>query len=140
MFKLNDTIINIENEFTSDEGITYPHLRDPEIRTSLGIVEVPDPEGYDQRFYWGVDIPKDLDQLKQQWIAQTKENTNKSLAQTDWMITRKFERSIDVPEDVIISRNQVIESCNQQEIDITNCETVEELINVLFPQTVVSEE
>ena len=60
MFMLNNVIISIDSEQVIG-GIRYPHLRDPDLREQLGIVEVADPEQYDQRFYWGVDNPKLLD-------------------------------------------------------------------------------
>ena len=57
MFQLNGNPISIDSEVTIN-GVRYPHLRDPALRTELGIVEVSDPEQYDQRFYWGVGNPK----------------------------------------------------------------------------------
>ncbi len=60
MFMLNNVIISIDSEVTIN-GIRYPHLRDPALREQLGIVEVADPEQYDQRFYWSPTLPKLLD-------------------------------------------------------------------------------
>jgi hypothetical protein len=60
MFQLNGNPISIDSEQIVN-GIRYPHLRDPALREQLGIVEVADPENYDQRFYWGVGNPKLLD-------------------------------------------------------------------------------
>jgi hypothetical protein len=60
MFQLNGNPISIDSEQIVN-GIRYPHLRDPALREQLGIVEVADPEQYDQRFYWGVGNPKLLD-------------------------------------------------------------------------------
>jgi len=57
MFQLNGNPISIDSEVTIN-GVRYPHLRDPALREQLGIVEVADPEQYDQRFYWGVGNPK----------------------------------------------------------------------------------
>jgi len=57
MFQLNGNPISIDSEQIIN-GIRYPHLRDPALREQLGIVEVADPEQYDQRFYWGVGNPK----------------------------------------------------------------------------------
>ena len=57
MFQLNGNPISIDSEVTIN-GVRYPHLRDPALREQLGIVEVADPERYDQRFYWGVGNPK----------------------------------------------------------------------------------
>jgi hypothetical protein len=56
-FLLNGNPVSIDNEVTIN-SIRYPHLRDPALREQLGIVEVADPEQYDQRFYWGIDNPK----------------------------------------------------------------------------------
>lgn len=145
MFTLNNVPISIDNEYTTEDGVTYPHLRDPAIREQLGVVEVPDPQDYDQRFYWGVDNPKDLTQLKTQWIAQTKANANAELSQTDWMVIRKAERNIDIPAEVASARAATIQAANDKEAAITASTTVEELIVALgyapsAPQEVVVQE
>ena len=57
MFLLNNVTISVDSEQVIN-GIRYPHLRDPALREQLGIVEVADPENFDQRFYWGVGNPK----------------------------------------------------------------------------------
>jgi hypothetical protein len=57
MFLLNNVAISIDSEQIIN-GIKYPHLREPALREQLGVTEVADPEQYDQRFYWGVDNPK----------------------------------------------------------------------------------
>lgn len=131
MFQLNGTPISIDNEYTTEDGVTYPHLRDPAVREALGVVEVPDPQDYDQRFYWGVDNPKDLDQLKAQWIAQTKADANANLSQTDWVVTRKMERNVDIPADIAAARQVIIDACEAKEAAIASATTVEELIVAL---------
>ena len=68
MFQLNGNPISIDSEQVIG-GIRYPHLRDPALREQLGVVEVADPEWYDQRFYWGVGNPKllnDREEVDQQ--------------------------------------------------------------------------
>ena len=57
MFLLNNVAISIDSEQVIN-GVRYPHLRDPALREQLGVVEVANPEWYDQRFYWGVGNPK----------------------------------------------------------------------------------
>lgn len=61
MFKLNDKPLALDTAFTHNE-IQYPanwlRLATPEERAAIGITEVSDPESYDDRFYWGVDNPK----------------------------------------------------------------------------------
>jgi len=81
-------------------GIQYPanwlRLSTQLDRDRLGIVWEPDPEPYDQRFYWGYDadghlIPKDHGQLANQWVAQTRQTANTLLAPTDWIIIREAD-------------------------------------------------
>lgn len=131
MFTYNGSPVSIDNPFTTEEGVTYPHLRDAAVRDALGIVEVPDAQDYDQRFYWGVDNPKDLAQLKAQWIAQTKADANATLAQTDWMVIRKAERNIDIPAETATARAAIISAANAKEAAITAATTVEELITAI---------
>ncbi len=57
MFLLNGNPINIDAEQTIN-SVRYPNLRSPSLREQLGVIEVADPEQYDQRFYWGPDNPK----------------------------------------------------------------------------------
>jgi hypothetical protein len=58
------------------EGIQYPanflRLSTLEEKEAIGITEVPDPPTWDQRFYWGPDLPKDHTQLVEQWVSQTR--------------------------------------------------------------------
>ena len=149
MFQLNGQPISIDSEITIN-GIRYPHLRDPALRESLGIVEVAEPESYDQRFYWGVGNPKQLDDvtetpegatesittkgLKSQWIAQVKDTAGKMLAQTDWMVVRQVERQVAVPADVATKRLAIVAECGRLETAISGCATVEELISVVSAQ------
>ena len=76
-------------------GISYPanwlRLASPEEREAIGITEVPDPAPYDQRFYWGPDLPKDHTQLVEQWTQQTRHTANTLLQPTDWIIIREAD-------------------------------------------------
>jgi len=62
MFLLNGNPINIDAEQTIN-SVRYPNLRSPSLREQLGVIEVADPEQYDQRFYWGVGNPKQLEDV-----------------------------------------------------------------------------
>jgi len=57
MYQLNGQNISIDREIIVD-NVRYPHLRDPALREQFGVVEVADPEQYDQRFYWSPTLPK----------------------------------------------------------------------------------
>lgn len=61
MFQLDNKPLALDVPFTHNE-ISYPanwlRLASPEERAAIGITEVADPSSYDDRFYWGVDNPK----------------------------------------------------------------------------------
>lgn len=71
--------------------------------------------------------------LKTEWIAAIKKAANLQLAQTDWYILRKSERGIDVPQNIIDERSQIISDTSAKEAAIQACTTVDELKDLLFP-------
>ena len=137
MFLFNGNPLPIDTQFEVN-GTTYPQnwlrLTSIEEKNAIGITEVADPEPYDDRFYWGVDNPKDLDGLKTLWTAQVKDTANKLLAQTDWMIIRKVERNVDVPADTTTYRQAVIAECARLVAAITAAADVSALVAVLEAQ------
>ena len=136
MFILDGKPLALDRAFTTADGIQYPknwlRLATPEQRAAIGITEQSDPPVWDQRYYWGYDetgelIPKDLEQLKELHISQTKETANGNLQPTDWYVVRKFERGIDIPVGIASYRAAVIEVSEQRETLISNVTTVDEL-------------
>ena len=61
MFLLDGKPLSPDVAFTTPDGTQYPanwlRLASPEERAAIGITEAPDPEQYDQRFYWGPGNP-----------------------------------------------------------------------------------
>jgi len=137
MFLLNGNPLPIDTPFEIN-GTHYPanwlRLTSIEEKNAVGITEVPDPERYDDRFYWGVDNPKDLDALKKQWTAQVKDTANKLLSQSDWMIIRKVERDVAIPALTVTYRAAVIAECTKLVIAIASAADVEALIAVVTAQ------
>ncbi len=72
--------------------------------------------------------------LKYTWIAQVKDTAGKMLAQTDWMVTRKFERDIDIPADVVTKRAAIVAECNRLETAITAAADMDAFIAVVQDQ------
>lgn len=138
MFLLNGNPLPIDTPFEID-GTHYPanwlRLTSIEEKNAIGIVEVPDVSTtYDDRFYWGVDNPKDLDMLKTTWTTQIKDTANKLLVTSDWMIIRKIERSIDVPTTTAVYRALVIAECTRLVNVIIACTDVPSLISIVTTQ------
>jgi len=173
MYTLNGRTLNPDEGF-QHEGTSYPQnwlrLTSLEEKQAIGIVETPDVVApwYDQRFYWGVDNPKLLNDreesdaqgnplyvqvfdatvgehgamvnsterlvtrgMKHQWIAQFKQAANSMLAQTDWVVTRKTERNVDIPADIAAKRAAVVAECARLEAAITAAQDVPALIAVI---------
>jgi len=137
MFMLDNRSLPLDTGFTHD-GTSYPanwlRLTSIEEKNAIGITEVADPEPYDDRFYWGVDNPKDLDGLKEYWVSQIKDIAGKLLAQTDWMVIRKIERSVDIPAASVVYRGAVVTECARLEVDIAGCLDVLSLITAVMNQ------
>ena len=72
--------------------------------------------------------------LKSTWIAQVKATAGSMLATTDWMVIRKAERGIDIPEATVTTRAAIVAEAERLEAAITACETVDALIEVIGNQ------
>ena len=72
--------------------------------------------------------------LKYTWIAQVKDTAGKMLAQTDWMVTRKVERDVDIPADVVTQRAAIVTECTRLETAITNAANMDAFIAVVQDQ------
>jgi hypothetical protein len=137
MFLLDNNPLPLDTSFIHN-NIQYPAnwLRHAtlEEKEAIGITEVSDTESYDDRFYWGVDNPKDLEQLKSNWKLQIKTNTNRFLANSDWMIIRKTERNIEIPAAIVTYRAAVLTECDRLLTAIEASSTVSALVEVVTTQ------
>jgi hypothetical protein len=155
MFQLDNKPLALDVPFTHG-GISYPanwlRLASSEERAAIGITEVTDPESYDDRFYWGVGNPKELEDeiiipeegetfesytqkgLKSNWSAQIKDTTNKLLAATDWMVIRKAERDVAIPAATVAYRVAVLTECDRLLAAIDGAADVDALAAVVGTQ------
>lgn len=153
MFQLDNKPLALDTAFTHNQ-IQYPanwlRLASPEERAAIGITEVADPEIYDDRFYWGVNNPKKIEDetftsedgqttwtqkgLKSNWSAQIKDTTNKLLSATDWMVIRKAERDVAIPAETVAYRAAVLAECDRLIAAIQSAADVPALIQVVSTQ------
>ena len=149
MFLLNGKHLPEGVGFRDANGTQYAsnwlNLSTEEEKLAIGITWVADPAPIDTRFYWDTDLPKALEDkleedgsttkgLKTTFKAQVKDTANKLLANTDWYVIRKAERSIDIPTDIANKRSVIVTEANRLEIAIDGVANVEELIEVLNNQ------
>ncbi len=135
MFMLDNKPLALDVPFEHNE-ISYPanwlRLASPEERASIGIREVADPQPYDDRFYWGPGLPKDLDQLKAQMVGQVKSIAGSLLAPTDWKVTRAAEGVKAVDAETLAARAEIRAASDANEEAVLACTTVDQLADLQF--------
>ena len=153
MFLLDGKRLQPGTAFTHG-GIQYPanwlnHASQQE-KQAIGITESTEQSRPDDRFYWVTDnnngtfstIDKQLNDdtannstgLKTQWTNQIRTTTNSLLSKTDWMVIRKAERNINIPESVSTYRAAVITEMNRLETAISSANTIAQLITTVQSQ------
>ena len=153
MFLLDNKPLPLDTPFKHN-GISYPanwlRLTSLAEKQAIGITEVADETtSYDDRFYWGVDNPKQLNDetltpatgdpytqygLKHHWTATVKQTANSILSQTDWMVIRKAERDVAIPEATVAYRAAVLAECTRLVTAISSASTVDALVTVVTAQ------
>jgi hypothetical protein len=142
MLKLDNKPLSYDRAFTHND-IQYPanwlRLASLEEKQAIGITEVADAPWYDQRFYWGVDNPKDLDQLKTQWSATQGDIAASLLAPSDWRIIKAKETGTNIPSTWKTYRAAVRTACNTRQTEIGNAADVPALKELLFGNATVTD-
>ncbi len=154
MLKLDNKPLSYDRAFTH-AGIQYPanwlRLASLEEKQAIGITEVANDPTYDQRFYWGVDNPKQLNDktetvdgeevkttgLKTLWSATQGEIAASLLAPSDWRIIKAKETGTNIPSTWKTYRAAVRTACNTRQTEIGNAADVPALIELLFGQPIV---
>ena len=135
MLKLNNKPLSYDRAFTHAD-IQYPanwlRLSSLEERNALGITEVADAPTWDQRFYWGVDNPKDLDGLKTQWSDTQTAIAAALLAPSDWRVIKAKETGTNIPTAWKTYRAAIRTACNTRQTEINAVADVPALKELFF--------
>ena len=130
MLQLDGKTLQYDRAFTHN-GFSYPanwlRLTTLAEKQAIGIVEVADTptETWDQRFYWGVDNPKDLDELKTVWKQEQNNTAALLLAPSDWRVVKASEvTDYTVETEWTTYRAAVRTACNTRQTEIDNCADV----------------
>jgi hypothetical protein len=141
MFLINGSPLALDVPFTHND-VQYPAnwLRMTTLaeKEAIGITEVADPARYDDRYYWGVDNPKDLDQCKANLITQIKQTAGSMLSPTDWKIIRATETGTWIDAETLAARSAIRTASNANEAAVAACTTVDELaaLQLTWPESV----
>ena len=125
MFTLNGQRIPYAKAWTHPEtGVQYPanwmQQTSLEEKEAVGLVEQPDAvePTWDEKFYWGVDQPKDHAMLQKLWISNVRANASALLSSTDWYIVRRAETRKSVPQEILDRRAEIRQYSNEKETAI----------------------
>lgn len=128
--------INIDAPYECEHGNRYANLRDPAIRDEHGIVEIPDPERKNEKFYfvqetvdapYVINTPKDVEGLKSFLISEVKSTAGSLLAATDWKIVRAAEGIKPIDDKTLADRAAIRSASDSFEEEITAATTIEDL-------------
>ena len=157
MLKLDNKPLSYDRAFTHND-IQYPanwlRLASLEEKQAIGITEVANDPTYDQRFYWGVDNPKQLDDktetvdgeevkttgLKTLWSATQGDIAASLLAPSDWRIIKAKETGTNIPSTWKTYRAAVRTACNTRQTEISNAADVPALKELLFGAATVTQQ
>ena len=157
MLKLDNKPLSYDRAFTH-AGIQYPanwlRLASLEEKQAIGITEVANDPTYDQRFYWGVDNPKQLDDktetvdgvevkttgLKKLWSATQGEIAASLLAPSDWRVIKAKETGTNIPSAWKTYRAAVRTACNTRQTEIGNAADVPALIELLYGAATITQQ
>ncbi len=158
MFTVSGQTIKYDRAWTHpDTGVQYPanwlRLTSLAEKEAVGLVEVTAPaaEVYDQRFYWGVDNPKQLDDvtdddgntttgLKTLWKSKQDEIAASLLAPSDWRIIKAKETSTNIPSTWKTYRAAIRTACNTRQTEIDGCADVAALKGLLFGAATIQQQ
>jgi hypothetical protein len=153
-YQIGDRKLPLDVAWTDADGIQRPanwlRLSTERDRELLGITWVADTSNsYDQRFYWNVDNPKQLNDepevdedgnetgetqtgLKTLWKAKQNEIAASLLAPSDWRVIKAKETSTNIPSAWKTYRAAVRTACNTRQGEIDACSDVAALKELLY--------
>tara|TARA_R110002020_G_scaffold367993_1_gene579889 strand:- start:991 stop:1656 length:666 start_codon:yes stop_codon:yes gene_type:complete len=166
-YYIGSRAIALDVPFTDTDGVQRPAnwLRNSSARDRelLGIVwQQPTDSGYDQRFFWGVGNPKQLNDqpavdadgndlgytqtgLKTQWKSTQEQIAQSLLSLSDWRVVKELEVNSSFaaaktafPTTWQTYRAAVRTSCNTRQTEINACSTVDALKELLFGSATIA--
>lgn len=134
MFLLNNKTLAQGTPFTDSNGNSYPanwlNLSTSEEKAAIGITEVADPAIYNDKFYWGVDNPKDLFTCQSNEVNATNAAAYSILLPSDWMVVKAFETGVAMDATWSAWRASIRTTAANQIAAISACTTIEQLASL----------
>lgn len=164
MWKYNGKTIREGQGWVDDNDIQHPrnwNIWSEADKTAAGLVWEDDPieTPFDERFYWDVNTPKNINDvvqlttdtsvtatdkfgnikytygLKTNYKNETNEMANTLLQPTDWMIIANTERDRTIPTSVTNYRAAVVSCATVIKTQISACTSISEFISLFETPT-----
>ena len=120
--------LTVGRSFKTSDGTSYSQLwvtaLSEDEKTAIGITYQAEPETFDQTFYSGPGVARDLATVKKEFINLQKASASNFLTPTDWYVTRKVETDTAIPSDVATYRAAVRTKCAEREAQINAADSI----------------
>ena len=136
-WKYGSVTLREGSSWTDDNGIKHPTnwgiWTDTYKKNVMGLTWVEPPKTFDDEYYfgWNADesalLPKPLADLKTNKISLARQIVQNDLSESDWYVTRKYERDVAIPSEVSAYRTAVLTNYTSLQSAINSASDIDEL-------------
>ena len=136
-WKYGSVTLKEGSSWTDDNGVKHPTnwaiWTETYKKNVIGLTWVDPPKTFDSEYYFGWNsdesalLPKPLADLKTSKLSFAREKIQSELSETDWYVTRKYERDIAIPSEVSAYRTAVLTNYTSLQSAINSASDIDEL-------------
>ena len=136
-WKYGSVTLKEGSSWTDDNGIKHPTnwgiWTDTYKKNVMGLTWVEPPKTFDDEYYfgWNADesalLPKPLADLKTNKISLARQIVQNDLSESDWYVTRKYERDIAIPSEISAYRTAILTNYTSLQSAINSASDIDEL-------------
>ena len=136
-WKYGSVTLREGSSWTDDNGIKHPTnwgiWTDTYKKNVMGLTWVEPPKTFDDEYYfgWNADesalLPKPLADLKTNKISLARQIVQNDLSESDWYVTRKYERDIAIPSEISAYRTAILTNYTSLQSAINSASDIDEL-------------
>ncbi len=125
------------SSWTDDNGIKHPTnwsiWTETYKKNVMGLTWVDPPKTYDSEYYFGWNsdesalLPKPIADLKTNKLSEARQTVQNNLSESDWYVTRKYERDIAIPSEIAAYRTAILTNYTSLQSAINNASDIDEL-------------
>ena len=149
-WKYGSVTLKEGKSWTDDNGIKHPTnwtvWTETYKKNVIGLTWVDSPKTFDNEYYfgWNADesalLPKPLADIKTNKISLARQIVKNDLSESDWYVTRKYERDIAIPSEVSAYRTAVLTNYTSLQSAINSASDIDELKALYIPTAGASQD